>query len=721
MGMQAGAGRAVGRKVVRGGAAPESPEIRLLGTTEAQADNRSLLLERDPSMKTAALAPLGALGLGVLAVVLLVLDRDPSQPSPEALAGEASAPRTSSVDTAIAARPGTPPENEPHPRSGPILETIADPRDPPPPPPAELEKRAQPPRTTLRMLQKRPRWMPFLRAWIFLPKEEDPVKRLARLETALAGAANPVVRQNLIFLAALALDPAQCVPWLEALRASADPADAEDALVALAFLREPGAFGAFLDLARTPSGAKVHRLLDRPQQHEALAQSGTAEAREILRSYRAIETTDRAPYFDMMAYDATYFGRYGKGLGWVAGRPWSDTEVIALYRAFLSRYPGHPVSDDLARRIGRIHIRTGDVLEGTRWLSRSATLPDQDKAYDAATLMASYAEIVLTPEQVLHLSESEGLRTPNRSYFQYVWLRRLAAERSFETALGAWERLATREPDSELGVAWRRRFSAPPTKALESGVAALPADDPLREQVSARTPWPVARPPAEEGWTWARYGIRTGRSYGEDKWRLEPWPEVVVLDRARLVKQARLWTTIAELERRAERAKGQARADLLYKLAAVFYHERDVVFPAYGYHTMRFSGQLRSATWGWSESDAEVHTAAILRFEETSFSYLRAMRLFEQIEREHPGYAAMDKVLFSEGMTWRLLADYRPYYSWSPVLKTRWEGRQDPALQSLVLAFERCAQLFPDSPLSDDALAAAAYWRRTHKSVFAGD
>ena len=677
------------------------------------------------------LAPLGAMGLGVLAIVLCCTGGDGTTP----LAVSPLDQEDGGTDVAPPASDARP-ETEPGPRSAPTLESLVstDPALERPGPLREEERRRRAerglsagsrlPRPRAAHLAVRPRWTRFLETWLFLPEMPEATGRLARIQTALEAATNPVVRQNLIFLAALALPADVSGPWLQALCDSADAADAEDALVALAFSGDRPARAAFQDLARSPSTAKVHRILDSVRAHDALAQTGSAEAREVLRSYRAVEANDRAPYFAIVAFDATHDWGYERGyrerMGWVPGTPMTPREQIALYEAFLARYPGHPGSDDLARRIGSLHRSLGDVIECVRWYSRAATLPDQDKAYAAATLMASLCETVLTPEDLLLLSEDQGLATPNRNYFQYVWLRRLASDRGMRVATDAWATLAVREPDSELGVAWARRFLAPVPAGLDRGLTPLPPGDPLRRLDRKAPPWPLSKHPARR---FERvHGMYTGFSWAEETWRLAPWPEVAVLHRERITRQARAWLTLAELERRTHGARGTTRADLLYKQAAVFYHDRDVLFPAYGYHTMTFGSRMRWAVPDRGESEgADRGRETVLRFERSSFSYLRAVDLFQRIEAEHPDYPALDKVVFSQGMLWKRLAEYRPYYAWSPSLEQRWRGRQDPAVRSLVESFERCARSFPESPLADDALAAARYWRRMRPRLFTSD
>jgi len=653
-----------------------------------------------------AFAPIGALGLGALAVVLLHFG------------GGAPIPETGHASVAFGDGLRAPRAREAEPT--PQLARLPEPRRRVAASVAAArrteerllaDRRGR--RTSLAQLRTQPGWTRFLETWRFLPPEEDPAKRLQRITSTLRIATDPVVRQNLVFLAALALPTEVSRPWLESLRDGPEAADAEDALCALAFSGEPDARSAFLRLARTPSRAKVHRIMDHAGTHEEAAQAGSPDARDALRSYRCLEALDREPYFKITAYEASHHWGSEKGfrerIGWTVGYAAPPGIHLRILLAWLARYPGHPGSDDVALRIGRIHSSRGDRLEAVRWFSRAATLPDQDKAYRAAALMASECEVYLSPEDVLQLSEDEGIDTPNRRYYQYVWLRRLAAGRGFETAIRAWADLAAREPESELAAAWQRRLSITPPKGLDSGATPLAKDDALRLVVPASTAWPFRDDPAHKHGR--KRGIYTGRSWPTEEYRLHPWPEVTVLDRDGLVKQARAWLTVAELQRRAAQARGDARADLLYKQAAVFYHDKDLLFPAYGRHTYTFRSLL-VGRWVRTAEQKRRREEANRRFEEESLSYIRAIALFKQIEREHPDYASMDKVIFSQGMAWRLLIDYRPHYQFHPYCDEGWADLEATAIRNTATTFERCAERFPESSLADDALAAAGYWRR---------
>jgi len=572
------------------------------------------------------------------------------------------------------------------------------------------------PRTRLPQLARTAGWIAFLETWLRLAPTQDDAEKLGRIGKALALATNPVVRQDLIFLAALVLPLDVAEPWLRDVAdggAPFTPGDVEDALVALAFAGSPSAAAAFERRASEPATAKVRRIVDWPEDHEAIAKAGTSAARNVLRSYRAIEAFAREPYFKMTALLATHWASqragFGGMLGFTPAPRRTRREEIDLLEAWIERYPGHPGSDDVAAWIAGRYLAEDDLLDAARWYSRSAVLPDQDVAWSSIRLFAGLCEIDLRPEDVLLLADDEGLSTPNRAFLQYVWLRRLAAERGFEVAVGELEDFARREPDSDLSAAWRGRFQAAPPRGLDSGVRPLPGNDPLRRHDPGAVTWPNRKSPsAPRGYA----GFHTHR-WGSPEQRLHPWPEPVVLDHALLLAQFRAWVTLADLERRTRRARGAARADLLYKQAAVFYHDRNALYPVYGHHDIQFSGTLRSIR-RTDEGETRGAPDGRARFESTTLSYVRAMDLFERLEREHPDYAAMDKVIFSEGLLWRRLVDYKPSSRFAV-----WRVSEGSSvIRRTAETFERLVARFPESPLATSAAAAAAWWRRARPQAF---
>ena len=107
------------------------------------------------------------------------------------------------------------------------------------------------------------------------------------------------------------------------------------------------------------------------------------------------------------------------------------------------------------------------------------------------------------------------------------------------------------------------------------------------------------------------------------------------------------------------------------------------------------------------------------QFEQESYAPYLAMRLFERVEREHPAYPGLDKAIYSRGLAWKQLMDFWPFdaYGAAPPGVTK-EQRIDGAVRSLVTTFEHLAATYPDSTLTDDALAAIAYWRRERPKAF---
>jgi len=545
-------------------------------------------------------------------------------------------------------------------------------------------------------------WMRALAVHAALPPAGGPAAELAQLQATLAVAADPVARQNLIFLGVLTLPPDVSHPWLRALAAGSSAADAEDALVALAFDGDAEARAGFARLAETRSPAPVHRLLDDCYAHEELGRTASDEAREVLRSYRAIEVLDRVPYFKI----TFHFVRHAPWRPHPARTPDLDRELLAEW---VARYPGHPGGDDMALRLGRLATARGAHVEAARWYGRAVTLPDQDVVDEAASDLVATCELLLTPEELDGLAHEQGYLTPNRTLLQYIRLRRLAAERGFDVATWYAAALGRDEPQSLLGYAWNHRRATLEPRGLRSGLVPLTADDLLR----GRDPRPPSFPRAEGApditalpGLWVRPK--------DAKARLYPWPERVQIWELGVMRQLRAWEALAALEQRAAQAAGDARADLLYKEAAIFFHDPRVLYPAYA--SARDYRKLFATVTGTRTCARPASFGAYVR---TSYSLLRAIRLFERIERDHPDYAGLDRVIFSEGLAWKELLDWKcdaVEGGYGCVKEDPYPRRTKIRLATTTL--ERCAATFPQSPLADDALRAAAYWRRTEPNAF---
>lgn len=593
--------------------------------------------------------------------------------------------------------------------------------------PTDPKPRASYPPRNVAQLRRMRGWAAFLRAWQGLPAATTPAARAAQRDGALAGLGDPVVRQNVIFAATLLHPWDEMRPWLEALRQGPDGADAEDALCALAFSGDAQAFPAFQALSRQPSGAAVH-LLDWPDEHDTLAEQGGEAVRDSLRAYRAVEVLDRRLYFHLMPFlvTGTWDEEHARELLVFQPRPAPDARRDeALLCAWMARYPGHPGTDGMCLRIARMRIAEGRVQAAAEWYARCLAGPDQDRAHRARAPLVTLAERLLSIDELGVLAEASGAATPSRTLFRYARLRRLAVERGPQAACQA-AALQAQGDEGVLGWAWRARRSSPVPRGLSSGLAPLPAGDPLGEVVAAPEGRPaLVAPPAHPEQPRSSVdllGVQRNRERG-DEGRAAPLQDPWHLDAERLARQFRAWETLAELERRTDAAQGAARADLLYKQAAVLYHDRDVFFPCYGTHSANFGWAL-SELDGRDDTPAEVLRAApsLQAYAQRAFSWERALLLFARLEREHPGYAAMDKVLFSSGMCFKRLVDYRPRNeSWRPRLDEHSAGGGDPqdeAIRGAVAAFERVAREHPTSTLADDAARAAAYWRREHPSAF---
>jgi hypothetical protein len=646
---------------------------------------------------------LAALLGGAWLVAWAVDESDPSGHRGDPLACSDGEPAFAAAGVApVPPAPPAPPGTTAQVPAGPTLEGA--PRATPMPRPTARRSVAD----TLALLRGTRGWIKTLEAWLSLPAADNATERSRRRAAVLTGLADPVVRQNTIFLAALMEPWEEVRPWLETLRVGNDPDDAEDALCALAFSGDERAIEAFRGLARVPSGAPVHRLLDDADEADNLAVKGTREAREILRAWRSIEALDGEPYFKIVKFSATRWGRLSDSLHWLPRKPSAEARE-ALLVAWLARYPGHPGSDNVAIRLGDLRSEAQDPYHAAQWYARALALPDQHEAWDAAFGLVDLAETALEPEQLLTLANDGGREAPSRTLLLYAHARRTASGRSFEASCRELENLSREEPDLVLSVAWRNRWSVQAPKGLDSGLEPLPGDDPLRRVEVAPAVWPAPRRMAYDG-TPARVGPWTRPWDGDE--RLRPVTDPGVLDRDRLVRQLRAWDALAELERRAALARGTAQADLLYKQAAVLYHDRDALYPVYLQHVWTRSIYPYLANSAWSPALPEEKRRAVeaqrARVGTETFAWERAAAVFRGIEQQHPDYPALDKVLFSEGMCWKRLVDYRPRGGalWN------WESQNVAAAKEAVACFDRLARDFPKSPLADDAERAAAWWRR---------
>lgn len=542
-------------------------------------------------------------------------------------------------------------------------------------------------------------------------KDARPTERLAGLQRILAATTDPIARQNLIFLAVLTLPTELSHPWLQSLRNGLDPADAEDALVALAFDGAEPAVADFAALATRAADAPVRRLLSRMGQFEAFARSGGTEVRRVLRSYRAIEVLDRKPYFKRIGALVE--------LGWSA-HPRPDDRAFArrIQEAWLARYPGHPGSDDVGWRIGRTFTAEGRHLDAARWYALASVLPDQDMTYPALRDLLVTCELFLTPEEVFQVSPHP--HDPNFDLLDYVGLRRIAVSRGLDSALQHARLRAAAEPASLVGYAWNLRASTAPPKGLSSGETPVPAGDPLRA-TARRFPRPERSREVREkaefltSWYWRTRYLGDGET-----WRLNPTSQALAPYAPTVAAQLRGWETLHELARRERDARGPDRADWVYKQAAVHYHQPQLFFPAWDHANRSFPYLLAAYPMRPVLGELSGLHAARARFEQESYGPYHAIAHFDRLLRDHPDYAGADKARYSLGLSWRRLIDFWPFESAGADRPgADKNARIDEAVRALVGAFEALVRDHPESPLSGAARAAIAHWRSDRKRAFA--
>ncbi len=558
-----------------------------------------------------------------------------------------------------------------------------------------------------RDLSKQRRWAHCLQCFGNQEDAHELDARFERLRAALAQATNPVARQNLIFLAAMTLEPNSARRLLDPIVAGDNAEDREDAVGALAFSGDAGMFATFRALPIRD--AKVHRLVDSLPELELIAAAGTTAARRVLRSYRLIEALDRDPYFDIMSLVAPH--------DWMPPPNPSVETHERFLKTWLERYAGHPGSDDMGFRLGVLAVRRDDMLGAAVWFSRASTWPDQ-RVNDWGSpghALRTCAEFFLDLGQLDHLLNTDGLQTPNRQWLQYVLVRRTAAEQGFEDGLRLAAAIATTEPETVLAQAWRERWAAPAPRGLMSGVTPLAPNDPLLAVAN------IATGPAMRVITGARVHrvtasrelTQTDREFWkrlaalEDQSRLYPSSESKAIDEARTAAQFRIWETLAELERRASRVRGDAAHDLIYKQGAIFYHEAaNALLPTYQRGRRRQDSMMFSRVVTKARAQLVRH-----RFRDTSFGPLRAIALWRHLEQRATGYPGLDKALYSQGLAWRKMLDHED----APVYHL---PSHKEVVTGLVDAFDRCAQRFPQSPLARPASDASRYWRQRAPELF---
>jgi hypothetical protein len=322
----------------------------------------------------------------------------------------------------------------------------------------------------------------------------------------------------------------------------------------------------------------------------------------------------------------------------------------------------------------------------------------------AARLLITIAERSPLDGPILAVLPDPEEPLRNRDLLTYVRLRRLASEKSFADAEAEAARIAGAEPDLRVSRAFRGRWAEPPPKGLESGMRPLPQDDPLRVVSGI----PIADTPCANPAT-VRRGDPSPFVEGEDH-AAGPTREGIRLPARRLAFQMRCWSTLAELEARSARtAAADARADLLYKAAAILYHERDSLYPLYAAWTISRSGRPATGRFLGDGDDA----SAPWEWLRSNLPRLRAASAFRRLHEEFPSSGIAASAAYSEGLALVRSANEPPY-------SDAWQGWQPrdvreaavALLGDAVRAFERCARQHPSSPLARDAAAAAVYWRR---------
>jgi len=466
----------------------------------------------------------------------------------------------------------------------------------------------------------------------------------AQLRAALQQTEEPIERQYLIFLAPRLLPAADAAKLLRELTG---PGDGEDVLLALAFNGDETARAEFARLAENPSRAMVHNLVDTLVEIERIERMGNEDARDILRSYRALEVLTRKFYFRIVEdnIEVPYQSHFARTTE-------LDAELLPLW---LARYPGHPGSDDVALILGEARF-TGE--KEARWRNLASVLPDQRRTSRALRGLLEIVESRELRSFVERMLDEPEL--PNRILLEYVRLRRVAAEEGFDSALEEAAAVVERLPFSSIGFAWRNRWAA----EIPHGLFGLPATDPLRRMsawsVSTRGPMPRVLGHMHDR-------VAAERTQAE---RLSPPREAMELSIAKLAFQFRCWETGAELERRRDQMR----------LGKLYLRNNAVLYPVYA----RRGGVMDNIQF----THADVH------------GWPRALKIFRAV-------ATAPAVL----MCGDALAEEFSYISFEHFRAHHGLRNLRRSIQKIIDSYEDCARDYPRTESARLAQERARHWR----------
>ncbi|MHC4848618.1 MAG: hypothetical protein ACYTEG_09210 [Planctomycetota bacterium] len=467
----------------------------------------------------------------------------------------------------------------------------------------------------------------------------------ARLGEALTRIDEQVERQYLIFLAARMLPAATAAKLLRTL---VQPGDHEDAVLALAFNGDKTARAEFARLAERPSRAVVHNLVDTLVEIERIERMGNEDARDILRSYRALEVLTRKFYFRIVednievAYQS-HFARTNE----------LDAELLPLW---LARYPGHPGSDDVALILGEAEL---SGFKEARWRNLASVLPDQRRTSRA---LRGLLEIVESRERRSFVERMlDEPELPNRILLEYVRLRRMAAEDGFDSALEEAAAVVERLPYSSIGFAWRNRWAA----EIPRGLSGLPAMDSLRHMSawSVSTHGPV---PRVLGHMHDRVAAERTRAE-----RLSPPREAMELSIAKLAFQFRCWETAAELGRRRDRMR----------LGELYLRNHAVLFPVYA----RRGGVMDNLQF----THADVH------------GWHRSLKIFRAIETAPAALSYGDAL--AEEFSYISFEHFRAHHGLRGLCRS---------IQRVIDGYEDCARDYPRTEFARIARERVRHWQQ---------
>lgn len=459
------------------------------------------------------------------------------------------------------------------------------------------------------------------------------------------------VRQNILFLIALTADDAKVrlEPVFRGASGDTTEDDRADAGCALAALGHEKATAWLVEGLKTTDVFSGKAMFNFSDYRKAESEE---KDRAAVRSYRFWEAVFRRPYFKPLQFlaRAGIYRMTAHGLS-DAQR---DERASRLLTVFLSKWHGHPGSDDIAMRMMNFAVQKRDMKSIYLWAQRASLLPDQDCAGNAVHVLTALADSQLSTPELDEILQSEDGKQ-NREFLLYERFIK-TARKELAAGLAYFDQIAQDNPGSVFALARRSAAKVAPSNALRDGLLQdlslkIMLDYPKRSKQLGETPYEPEDEVTEDEYL----GLLTSREREIVlRTRLKRRSSVDV-DAAGLARQYRLLLELRNLVQMEEREKDPAvKADLRYRQAKLFYRESRALFPLWEREILNAGYRLNAVRFDPKADERLEEYAA------ETFSLRRAYVHLDSMLKEFPEYEGRDLVLFHMGHCFAKLMDYRP-------------------------------------------------------------